>query len=37
MKSIGMPMQFMKGGDYDKIRPKEFARFNKVIKAMTQK
>ncbi len=37
MKSIGMPMQFVTGKDYDKIRPKEFVRFNKVIKAMIKK
>lgn len=37
MKSIGMPMQFMTGTEYDKIRPKEFARFNKVIRAMLKK
>ncbi len=37
MKSIGMPMQFMTGTEYDKVRPKEFARFNKVIRAMLKK
>jgi tripartite-type tricarboxylate transporter receptor subunit TctC len=37
MRSIGMPVQFMRGEDYDKIRPMEYKRFTTVIKAMTKK
>jgi len=37
MRSIGMPIQFVRGDEYDKVRPKEYARFTEVIKSMTSK
>ncbi|MFC1491280.1 tripartite tricarboxylate transporter substrate binding protein [Nitrospinota bacterium] len=37
MRSIGMPAQFMGGGEYDKLRPKKYAVFTDLIKSVTGK
>jgi tripartite-type tricarboxylate transporter receptor subunit TctC len=37
MKNIGEPIQFMKGEDYDKLRPGRYAEYRELIESMTGK
>jgi tripartite-type tricarboxylate transporter receptor subunit TctC len=37
MKNIGEEVEFMRGEEYDKQRPKRYAEFGELIKAMTEK
>lgn len=36
MESIGMPIQFARGDEYDKIRPQEFSRLGDLIKTINE-
>ena len=37
MKNIGEPIQFMKGEEYDKLRPGRYSEYTGLIKEMTKK
>ncbi|MBI3126795.1 MAG: tripartite tricarboxylate transporter substrate binding protein [Candidatus Tectomicrobia bacterium] len=37
MKNIGEPVQFMRGEEYEKLRPKRYAEYKELIKEMTRK